>query len=98
MTFSIACRGPDGNRHYHLGSLRSEQRRDLEMTTKQSGAFFHPEQSHGPGVGDFVAGDASPVVPDLKENLSVGLAERDADEGGSGVADDIGESLLKDSE
>jgi len=74
MTFSIACRTPDGNRHHYLSAFRSKQRGDMEMTSKQRGALSHPDQAHGLRIGDFVARNASPVVSDLKKNLPVGLA------------------------
>src|SRR5260221_8665136 len=68
------------------------------LAAEQRGAFAHPEQADGFCVLDLIFGNAAPVVLHFQNEIVAGSREPHLDAGGVGVADDVGERLLKNAE
>ena len=69
---------------------------ETNLSADQGGPLAHSDQTDRPGVGDFLFGDAAPVVLDLQDQPPVVLLQPDRDPGGIGVPDDIGQGFLED--
>src|SRR5438445_6174409 len=87
----------DGNGNRDLRTPAA-WRRDLEVTTQQSGSFAHSEQTHRARAGLFGIGNSPAVISYLQENLAVGFFQIHGHSRRAGVADDVGQRLLEDTE
>ena len=68
---------------------------DGEFASQKRGAFPHPQQTKGPGVGQLGFRDAASVVPDFHEKVSFLLPKPPIDACGVGVAHHVSEAFLK---